>query len=184
MTVGALCPIARYPNCDTKWERHKVSQYLCERAIGRKIIIEDIWRITMLSKSEYTEARKMVDAYHKASMEYIASKGNGIPVEVSSTFPFASRVDNALRSAVEVYGFCANAPSKYFLYVNLEKRIVTTWTGDKLGNIIGVGASFRSNFGDSRRYIWIHAINGQDYVGVFYESAGDYARIKALKYPL
>ena len=49
MTVGALCPIARYPNCDTKRERHKVSQYLCERAIGHKII-ESVPSVAMEGK--------------------------------------------------------------------------------------------------------------------------------------
>ena len=138
-----------------------------------------------MTKEEYTESRKMLDAYNAATMDYCTrNKTNGIPSDVCATFPHAGRVDNDMRSAIELYEFCADPPNNYFLYVNLDGRKVTTWTGEKLGCIVGFGRSFRSNFGDSRRYIWIHAINGKDYVGTFFESAGDYARIKALKYPL
>jgi hypothetical protein len=60
------------------------------------------------------------------------------------------------------------------------RTIVTTWTGEKLGDAI-LGQSFRAPFGDKRRPIWVTAINGRKYQGTYYESAGDYARVKQMK---
>lgn len=96
-------------------------------------------------------------------------------------------VSNEERSAVEVYEFAHNIPDKYFLYVKRDSApypggkpgygIATTWTGDKLGDVI-FGTSFRSNFGDTRVPIRMRGINGRWYVGTYYESAGDYARVR------
>jgi hypothetical protein len=92
-------------------------------------------------------------------------------------------VTNAELSAMEVYEFCANPPERYFLYVEVQGHgygIVTTWTGDLLGHFTH-GREYRSSFGDVRVPITVKAINGRTYHGIYYESAGSYARIKMSK---
>ena len=82
---------------------------------------------------------------------------------------------------VEVYEFVTNPPDRYFAYVNLDKRIITTWTGDKLGDITFRSAPHTSNMGDVRVNIRVKAVNGLNYAGTFYQSAGDYCRIRKVK---
>lgn len=131
------------------------------------------------TKEQYTEARAKCDAYQAAAAQWMAdNKTNGIPAEIWNTFPYANEVTNELRSAVEVYEFCADKPQKYFLYISEDKRIATTWTGDKLGTII-LRPSYRSGFGDIRQTVIVHAINGLTYTGTYYKSSGDYARVTA-----
>ena len=86
-------------------------------------------------------------------------------------------VSNDERSAIEVYEFVSNPPERYFLYVNEDARTVTTWTGEKLGDLLR-GDGYYSSFGDMRVPVTVHAINGRTYHGTYYKSAGSYARVK------
>lgn len=109
----------------------------------------------------------MLNAYENAAREYRQfNKTNGIPSEAWTKFPFAGKVDNDLRSAIEVFEFINTPPSKYFLYINESNRTATTWTGQKLGSVC-FGREYRGNFGDKRQSVIIHAINGKTYSGVF-----------------
>ena len=92
-------------------------------------------------------------------------------------------MNNEERSIVEVKQFCEDPPDKYFLYVKSAGRTVTTWLGDKLGDVVCWGRVHRSNMGDRRRYIQVKGINGRAYWGWFYMDSGDYARIYAYKNP-
>lgn len=100
-----------------------------------------------------------------------------------------NRLTNEETSALELYEFVTFKPSALFAYVHLEKpsafdagdRYITTWQGDRLGTITYIGYAYRSNFGDTRRSIKIRAINGLIYSGTYYESSGDYCRVRALK---
>lgn len=131
--------------------------------------------------SEYKQAREAIDANHKAVMRYLTKhKTNAMPVEVSKKMPFADMVNNELRSRVETYEFIHDIPESYFLYINEEKKIATTWTGDSLGAVF-FGREYTSNFGDTRQPIDVMAINGKRYHGIYYKSSGDYARIKLYK---
>jgi hypothetical protein len=109
---------------------------------------------------------------------------------------------NALTSRFEVLSWQANRPERYFAYVKVEmlecdrqtyrrpgmERLdpmrrcgrITTWTGEELGSAV-IGPSYRDNFGGMRRSIWVKGNNGLDYHGTYFESAGDYCRIKACK---
>lgn len=103
-----------------------------------------------------------------------------ITAEEAKTLP---RVTNEEISAAEVYQFINDPPDKYFLYINEERHEATTWIGEKLGNVTGLFQTpKRSNFGDFRVYIDVYGINGKKYHGVYYKSAGDYARIKMYKH--
>lgn len=89
--------------------------------------------------------------------------------------------DNEAVSALEVYEFKRDLPASYFLYVNEKEATVTTWMGDFLGRIVWAGSAWRSNMGDQRQAIEVRAINGRTYYGIYYCSAGNYARIKIAK---
>jgi hypothetical protein len=71
-------------------------------------------------------------------------------------------------------------PKKYFLYIDTKLNIATTWTGQKLGDV-SFGNPYRSNMRDIRIPIRVYALNGEEYYGTFYKSAGDYARITLCK---
>lgn len=83
-------------------------------------------------------------------------------------------------SALEVYEFCRDRPESYFLYINESKSLAITWAGDELG-IVTFGRSYRGNMGDVRVPVTIHAINGKRYHGTYFNSAGNYARVKMCK---
>ena len=87
---------------------------------------------------------------------------------------------NAERSSLEVYEFCRDKPERYFLYINVDQRTATTWTGEKLG-FVSFGKSWRDNFGGTRVHIRINAVNGCHYYGTYFKTAGDYARVKKVK---
>jgi hypothetical protein len=82
---------------------------------------------------------------------------------------------------IEVYEFRHNPPKRYFAYVTSDMNFVTTWTGEILGAITQCSHTYRSNMGDKRVNIRIKAINGLNYSGIFYRSAGDYCRIRLVK---
>jgi hypothetical protein len=134
-----------------------------------------------LSEEEYLIARQKHDANHEAVKQWLTDhKTNAIPVEISNTMPFAEEINNNLRSKIETWEFIHDKPEKYFIYINEEKKIATTWTGDYLG-LVYLGAEHYSNFGDKRQDITMWGVNGIKYYGTYYKSNGDYARIKAYK---
>lgn len=57
---------------------------------------------------------------------------------------------------------------------------VATFTGAVLGTG-KLGSAYRSNFGDLRRPIRFLGINGVEYFGTYFEGAGDYCRVRAIK---
>ncbi|WP_210164705.1 hypothetical protein [Bradyrhizobium elkanii] len=84
---------------------------------------------------------------------------------------------NEERSALEVFEFLRDKPERYFLYINRDKGVATTWTGEELGRVT-FGREYRDNFGGKRVAITVHAITGDTYHGTYYKSSGDYARVK------
>lgn len=89
-------------------------------------------------------------------------------------------VTNEERSSMEVFEFVTNPPEKYFLYIGEENSIATTWTGENLGRVY-FGREYRDNFGGRRVPVTVVAINGREYHGTYYKSAGSYARVKMAK---
>jgi hypothetical protein len=84
---------------------------------------------------------------------------------------------NEERSALEVFEFLRDKPARYFLYINAEKKLATTWTGEELGRVT-FGRTYRDNFGGERVAITVQAVSGDTYHGTYYKSSGDYARVK------
>jgi hypothetical protein len=88
--------------------------------------------------------------------------------------------ENWAKSRKEVADFSASPPDKYVLYINEGSREATTWMGHKLGDVT-FGRAYRTNMGDTRVPITVRGINGVTYVGTYYKSAGDYARVRRKK---
>jgi len=133
----------------------------------------------MLTPEQYEEHKTRAQAWRTWAEQYKQRNGwTVIPAGVEP--PEGARISNEERSAIEVYEFVNNPPDRYFLYVNEAQRIATTWTGDKLGALF-LGASWRDNFGGTRRSVTLHAINGRTYHGTYFKSSGDYARVKLAK---
>lgn len=105
---------------------------------------------------------------------------NGRQSYPADSVPAELRLTNEERGYIEVFEFLNDPPLTYFLYINEEARLATTWPGHLLGEVT-FGFSYRSNMGDLRIPITVNAINGLTYYGTFYKSAGDYARIRAKK---
>lgn len=102
-----------------------------------------------------------------------------LPAEV----PPDARISNEERATLEVYEFLAAPPERYFLYINTEKGLATNFTGATLGRV-QLGPKYEvPAFGrpSVRRSVHVWAINGREYVGTYYESSGDYARVKIKK---
>lgn len=92
----------------------------------------------------------------------------------------ATDMKNRETSARETAAFLAEKPDRYFAYV--KDRIITTWTGQRLGKINWRGLPYKSNFGDKRESINVLADNGITYHGVYYVGAGNYCRLKKKKH--
>ena len=83
-------------------------------------------------------------------------------------------------TALELYEWRTDPPDQYFLYINTDARIATTWTGATLGDVC-LGREYRDNFGGVRVPVWITGTNGRRYQGTYFKSAGDYARVRKVK---
>jgi hypothetical protein len=99
--------------------------------------------------------------------------------EIPADVPIVSNEDI---SALEVFEFMTTPPDKYFVYIDETNRIATTWMGEKLGDV-RFGRKYRDNFGGTRRAVRITGINGRRYVGTYYTSSGNYARIREARTP-
>lgn len=120
----------------------------------------------------------MADLHEKERIRIFGrKKGSFSPEEMTMLPP---NITNEQKSEVEIYEFINNPPDKYFLYIDEKKAIATTWMGDRLGNVT-FGRAYRTGFGDTRVPIDVYGINNIKYHGIYYKSAGDYARITAYK---
>lgn len=137
----------------------------------------------MITADEHKRLRDRIDRYESARQTHFPKQCCFTPEDIARVVSVAG-VDraptNEERSAVEVFEFHSDPPQRYFLYINQEKRIATTWTGDKLGDV-SFGRAWRDNFGGERVPISVRAINGRSYHGTYYRSSGDYARITLSK---
>lgn len=119
-----------------------------------------------------------IEAREAVKHEYLKQhKKNWLSKEECDKLP---QVTNEERSNVEFYYWQHTKPSSYFLYINEEKKLATTWTGQELGKV-SFGKEYKSIFRDTRQSITVYGNNGLIYHGTYYKSAGDYARIKQFK---
>lgn len=93
----------------------------------------------------------------------------------------AAEAANKLKSINEVAAFKNSRLTSYLLYVDIPKKLATTWMGDVLGTIVQAGKPYRSGFRDRRVNIRVRGINGLLYAGTAFLDSGDYARIELMK---
>jgi len=135
----------------------------------------------MLTATEAADIRAKIERFEAWLGKRCSYRVEELPAGVP-------QVSNEERSALEVFEFLNDPPIKYFLYIKEGNPAqaaplvgqATTWTGDRLG-YGRFGRSSRSNMGDVRVPVTISAINGRTYVGTYFKSAGDYARIRLAK---
>jgi hypothetical protein len=130
--------------------------------------------IQTITPENATELRQRADAF----TTWLGDRRSYRPEEV----PEAVRITNEELSRLEQFETLTNHPDRLFVYIRDRTKQfggaieATTFMGDSLG--FGTrGRGYQSNFGDTRVPIWIR-IRGVDYVGTYYESAGDYARLR------
>lgn len=126
-----------------------------------------------ITSQEANDIRARSDAFAAWLGNRRSYRDEDVPADVP-------RVTNDETSALEVFDFVNDPPARYFLYINETTCKATTWTGDVLGDVT-FGRAWRANMGDARVSIRIRAINGRTYAGTYYKSAGDYARVKAMR---
>lgn len=132
----------------------------------------------MITTNEYQELKRLQAIYEKWAKQFLQKNGwTVIPADAIAPVKFT----NADRSAIELYEFCFNPPDKYSVYVHEIEGLATTWTGEELGRLT-LGPEYQDNFGGKRQSVRITAINGREYVGTYYKSAGDYARVRLTKH--
>lgn len=88
---------------------------------------------------------------------------------------------NRETSAQECRKWLSNPPNRYVAYVNGNLLIVTTWTGEKLGEITHRGEPYRTGFRSYRQSIRVTGTNGVRYYGTYYMSSGNYCRLYRMK---
>jgi hypothetical protein len=117
---------------------------------------------------------------HNAWVDTIRGKNGWASYMPEDKPPHIPDVSNDEVSALEVWNFYTEIPTKYFLYIDERRNAAITWTGERLG-VVDFGREWRDNFGGTRVSINVHAINGCLYHGTYYKSSGNYARIKLAK---
>lgn len=68
--------------------------------------------------------------------------------------------------------FIKDNMDNYFAYVDEDKKIITTFNGDKLGDIL-----YRK-INNTKDFLIVYGINGLKYNGYYYKKSGDYCRLK------
>lgn len=94
------------------------------------------------------------------------------------SLPLDSRCSNAETSEIETYEFMRDKPTSYTSYTSAH--IVTTWTGQRLGEILWSSGFWRNNMGDQREQLIVLGDNGIFY-SVLSFGTGMYNHMKAYK---
>lgn len=142
----------------------------------------------MITTKRYNALKKRITRFDKWVERFRNPRTGALSYYPSDVPKNVGRVTNEMRSQVQTYEFLQNAPETYFVYVRrnvigpglVDRKVeVTTWAGQ----ILGYGRlGHRYKCGLSQRYpIWFTAINGVKYRGIYYVSAGDYARVRKVK---
>ncbi len=87
---------------------------------------------------------------------------------------------NDERSELEMFEFTRNRPDRYFAYYDQTMSKVTTFTGQKLGDITWKGQIYKTGWGQGARKqrVRVRAITGDTYAGPCELDAGTYCRLR------
>jgi hypothetical protein len=135
---------------------------------------------TMITPEQAADIRKRYDAVRDWLK---ANKTNGYRREELIAIGINPPENDELAD-LEIYEFMSNPPDHYFTYVLDNGACVGTWSGKPLSTRISLGFLYRDNFGGMRRSVRFLGINGVEYVGTYYTSAGDYCRVRRAKRPI
>ena len=130
-----------------------------------------------IDKAEAQDIQERSDVYESWAVQY--RQKNGWTVIPADAVPPVS-ITNEERGRLEQFLFATNPPARYFLYINEERKVATTWVGDILGRVT-FGRAWQDNFGGKRIAVRIEGINGRTYTGTYFQSSGQYARVRLLK---
>lgn len=134
-----------------------------------------------ISEAEYNQLKQKAETYQRARTELCGNKNSVTELEQRMLPPACT---NEELSAIEVYEFKRDVPERYFLYIDEEKKVATTWPGHLLGTVT-FGRQYKApafgGFGNLRVPVRIHSINGREYHGTYYKDSGSYARVKLCK---
>lgn len=133
---------------------------------------------TNITEQEYQVVKAKYEAYHKARKELCKGR-NYVTIDEQKLLPESPTHDEI--SSLEVYEFRHDMFPKYFAYVDVRNLVVTTWTGEVLGDIMTYGSRYYSNMGDERVNIRVKMINDREYTGIYFKSSGDYCRLRLIK---
>lgn len=136
-----------------------------------------MYKTSNISEEQYNEIKNRYDTYHEARKLLCGNRNYVTPADSEKLPPSVSSDEISM---LETYEFIKNPPQKYFAYVDFRGGYLTTWTGELLGEIDFI-SRWKSNMGDTRYSIRVHAVNGKEYYGTYYSSAGDYCRITMIK---
>lgn len=87
---------------------------------------------------------------------------------------------NKAKGKLEAYEFMRNPPDKLFAYYSNDMRRVTTFTGDKLGDIVWRGSVVRGFGGGKTQAIRVRGINGVMDHGRCNLTGGTYCRLRRM----
>lgn len=83
-------------------------------------------------------------------------------------------------SELEVFNFTQQHPAQLFGYYDTDWQKLTTFTGQKLGDIVHRGSTYRARQATMRR-VRVRAITGDEYEGPCAVSHGQYCRLKKVR---
>ena len=142
-----------------------------------KYIKHSIGENKMITENQYNEFKAKYETYH-AARKVVCGNSNCVTPEQQKMLPESPKSEEI--SAVEVYEFITNPPTKYTSYVNLKEKTVTTWTGEILGKITGK-QKYKNNMGANMQQIWFKGINGKNYYGFYPSDNQDCCNFKQVK---
>lgn len=133
----------------------------------------------MLTAEQYQEYRARYDAYH-------TWRGNRSSISAAERESAPQGTTNEETSAIEVYEFMQDKPTRYTAYLkenesSFTRGSFTTWTGETLGSL-HIWKRTRDGFGNKVWYVSAVGINGVKYHGRHYPDSGDLVYLTANKH--
>jgi hypothetical protein len=140
----------------------------------------------MITEQQAADIRRRHEAHRSAADALPGRKGGW-----RSWNPKDPNLPEAIRrgptneevSELEVFDFERNRPPSLFAYYDKSMTKVTTWTGQKLGDIVWKGTVYRTGWwpGARKQRVRVRAITGDTYAGPCEMDAGTYCRLRKVR---
>lgn len=171
LRVAEKGPPTRYYPTVAGW------QYIEHAAAHGDAVTERRARVIRESETRFEEARKAHDPKRY-------KRGGGYTPEeykaIAKRAGISRSPSNRAKGKLEAYEFKHHPPDKFFAYYDMRKLVVTTFTGDKLGHIVWVGATQRGFGGGKSQSIRVRGINGVMYAGRCNMTGGTYCNLRRM----